>query len=74
MIKPTTGPLPQKSGPKRIPYGISDYGRIRRENAYYVDKTHYIHMIEAAPSIFSVSVRGGMGSRPGCQSCSTIMM
>lgn len=35
--------------PKRIPYGISDYGRMRRENAYYVDKTHYIPEIEAAP-------------------------
>jgi len=34
---------------KRIPYGISDYGRMRRENGYYVDKTHYIPQIEAAP-------------------------
>ncbi len=35
--------------PKRIPYAISDYRRLRRENAYYVDKTHYIPLIEAAP-------------------------
>jgi len=35
--------------PKRIPYGIADYGRMRRENAYYVDKTHFIPAIEAAP-------------------------
>lgn len=35
--------------PKRIPYGVADYGRLRRENAYYVDKTHYIPKIEAAP-------------------------
>ena len=35
--------------PKRIPYGVADYGRLRRENAYYVDKTHYIPSIEAAP-------------------------
>ncbi|MEM7133523.1 MAG: AAA family ATPase [Chloroflexota bacterium] len=35
--------------PKRIPYGISDFGRMQRENAYYVDKTHYIPLIEAAP-------------------------
>jgi len=34
---------------KRIPYGISDYGRMREENGYYVDKTHYIPQIEAAP-------------------------
>lgn len=35
--------------PKRIPYGVADYGRLRRENAYYVDKTHYVPKIEAAP-------------------------
>jgi len=34
---------------KRIPYGVADYGRIRTENAYYVDKTHFIPLIEAAP-------------------------
>ena len=34
---------------KRIPYGIADYGRLRCENGYYVDKTHYIPRIEAAP-------------------------
>ena len=35
--------------PKRIPYGVADYGRLRRENAYYVDKTRFIPLIEAAP-------------------------
>lgn len=40
-----TQPLP----PKRIPYGVADYGRLRRENAYYVDKTRFIPLIEAAP-------------------------
>jgi len=34
---------------KRIPYGISDFGRMRSENGYYVDKTRYIPLIEAAP-------------------------
>lgn len=34
---------------KRIPYGISDYSRMRRANGYYVDKTHYIPQVEAAP-------------------------
>jgi len=34
---------------KRIPYGISDYGRMRQLNGYYVDKTHYIPQIEDAP-------------------------
>ena len=35
--------------PKRIPYGIADYGRLRRDNMYYVDKTAFIPLIEAAP-------------------------
>lgn len=35
--------------PKRIPYGVADYGRFRRENCYYVDKTHFIPLVEAAP-------------------------
>ena len=35
--------------PKRIPYGIADFGRMQRENAYYVDKTHFIPLLEAAP-------------------------
>lgn len=35
--------------PKRIPYGSADYGRLRRENCYYVDKTRFIPLVEAAP-------------------------
>ncbi len=31
---------------KKIPYGISDYDLLRRENYYYVDKTRYIPLIE----------------------------
>jgi hypothetical protein len=38
-----------KSAMKRIPYGIADYGRLRRDNGYYVDKTHFIPAVEAAP-------------------------
>lgn len=34
---------------KRIPYGIADYRQIREANCYYVDKTHFIPLIEAAP-------------------------
>lgn len=34
---------------KRIPYGIANYSHIKRENAYYVDKTRFIPKIEAAP-------------------------
>lgn len=39
----TTQPL------KRIPYAIADYRRLREDNAYYVDKTRFIPLIEAAP-------------------------
>ncbi|MEM7131817.1 MAG: AAA family ATPase [Chloroflexota bacterium] len=34
---------------KRIPYGIGDYYRLREENGYYVDKTHFIPLIEEFP-------------------------
>jgi len=34
---------------KRIPYGLSDYAQLREEYSYYVDKTHFIPLIEAAP-------------------------
>ncbi|KPA18001.1 hypothetical protein MHK_001781, partial [Candidatus Magnetomorum sp. HK-1] len=32
---------------KRIPYGDADFGKIIKENMYYVDKTKYIHELEA---------------------------
>jgi hypothetical protein len=34
---------------KRIPYGVADYRRMRADNSYYVDKTHFIPLLEAAP-------------------------
>ncbi|MFN8495024.1 MAG: hypothetical protein U0350_45895 [Caldilineaceae bacterium] len=34
---------------KRIPYGLADYGRMRQDNSYYVDKTHFIPLLEAQP-------------------------
>lgn len=33
---------------KKIPYGISDYEKIRLDNCYYVDKTMYLRSIEEA--------------------------
>jgi hypothetical protein len=33
---------------KRIPYGLSDYEKIRKGNYYYVDKTGYLRDIERA--------------------------
>ncbi len=34
---------------KRIPYGIADYRRMKLDKMYYVDKTRFIPLIEAAP-------------------------
>ncbi len=34
----------------RIPYGISDFKRLRREGYYYIDKTAYISLLEQAGS------------------------
>ena len=31
---------------KKIPYGLSDYKRIKSENYYFVDKTKYIEKLE----------------------------
>ena len=31
---------------KKIPYGLSDYKRIKSENYYFVDKTKYIQKLE----------------------------
>jgi len=38
----------KKSGFKKIPYGVSDYGLIRSENYYYIDKTPFLETIEKA--------------------------
>ncbi len=34
---------------KKIPYGVSDFEAIQKENFYYVDKTRFIEEIERAP-------------------------
>ena len=34
---------------KALPYGISDFPRIRRKSFYYVDKTRFIEMLERQP-------------------------
>ena len=36
------------NGVKRLPYGISDFTDLRRQNMYYADKTQYIPTMEAA--------------------------
>ena len=35
---------------KGIPYGLSDFNRIRNGNFYFVDKTMYLPLIEKMPS------------------------
>ena len=42
----------------KIPYGISNFRRIRNEGYYYVDKTQYLAMMESRDSfIFFVRPR-----------------
>ena len=38
--------------PKRIPYGMQNWEDVRLRNCYYVDKTRFIHEIEAANDFF----------------------
>ena len=37
---------------RRIPYGMTNFESIRTEDCYYVDKTHYIPLIEEANKFF----------------------
>lgn len=37
---------------KRLPYGMMNFAVIRREDYYYVDKTHFIPQIEQADRFF----------------------
>ena len=37
---------------KRIPYGMMNFAVIRRDDCYYVDKTHFIPIIENADKFF----------------------
>ena len=38
--------IPAKKTYRLLPYGQSDFARIRRENKYYVDKTMFIPALE----------------------------
>ena len=37
---------------KRIPYGMMNFIDVREDDCYYVDKTHYIPLIENANKYF----------------------
>jgi len=41
-------PLANTDHPQRIPYGVADFWKLRRDNEYYVDKTHFIPRLEEA--------------------------
>ncbi len=34
-------------GIKEVPYGMSNFTDVRRQNCYYVDKTMYLPLLEA---------------------------
>lgn len=40
--------MSRSSQPLRIPYGVADFIKLRRGNEYYVDKTQYLPLLEAA--------------------------
>jgi len=40
---------------KQIPYGLTDFARIQKDNYYYVDKTMFIERIEMQPAYLSDS-------------------
>ena len=42
---------------KRIPYGKSDFEAINKEDRYYVDKTHYIPLLELTDYQFLIRLR-----------------
>ena len=49
---------------KRIPYAIADYRQMCEEKGYYVDKTHFIPLLEAAPPyLFFIRAAADRGYR-----------
>ena len=51
-MKETMEQTSGKTKPKRIPYGMMNFGHLRRDNCYYVDKTRFIERIEEANKYF----------------------
>jgi len=41
----------------KFPYGISNFAELRTEGYFYVDKTRYIELLEAAPEKYAVILR-----------------
>jgi hypothetical protein len=42
---------------KQIPYGVSDFEKIRKKNHYFVDKTEYIRIWEEHEHVFFIRPR-----------------
>ncbi len=42
---------------KKLPYGISNYEKIIKDNYYYVDKTMYIEKLENLPEAYIMFLR-----------------
>ena len=40
------------SDSKLLPYGMMNFAGIRRDDYYYVDKTHYIEWLEESANFF----------------------
>ena len=43
---------------KQIPYGITDFSRIQKENYYYVDKTELIEQVLEDAGVFKRDKQG----------------
>lgn len=56
---------------KRIPYGMMDFVSVREDDCYYVDKTHYIPLIEK-PTSSSFSSARASSARASLSLCCTI--
>ena len=41
----------------KFPYGMSNFAELRTEGYFYVDKTHYIELLESAPEKYPVILR-----------------
>jgi len=42
---------------KKIPYGISNFESIRKENYVYIDKTRFLALLENEPSKYHLLIR-----------------
>jgi hypothetical protein len=45
---PSPGRPKMPANPLRIPYGVTDFVKLRQGNEYYVDNTHYLPLLESA--------------------------